>query len=485
MSELGVQNFLDLLKRSGLLDEDHLKAELSVIGEQLKESKSPVETLSQHLIRKEMITDWHLQKLKAGKYKGFFLGKYKLLRHLGSGGMSSVYLAVHRVSGKLRAVKVLPRKRVADKSYLDRFYLEARAAASLNHPNVVRIYDVCNDGETHYMVMEYVQGKDLYDYVKASGPLPFKLAADYCAQAAVGLSHAHERSLVHRDIKPANLLITDEGIIKILDLGLALVNQEDNESLTLMYNEKVMGTADYLSPEQAVNSHYVDHRADIYSLGCTLYFLLTGHPPFPSGTLAQRITAHRESEPAAISGSRADCPANLAAICRQMMQKKPEHRYQTCADLRQDLLAWIETGKRLGTGLLPGTMVDEEDDSESVGDVSSASSISIDTRSSSKSSDSVRPSAKNYKSNQRNVARQSSKKNDASINPIGSNKDIIISPKTVKWILPLVIVLMFIALLAVLYFVSKTLLPDEPAILWNTQQLFDAAMANTCLKHLF
>ena len=195
--------------------------------------------------------------------------------------MSSVYLAQHKISEQLRAIKVLPRKKVADKSYLDRFYLEARVAASLNHPNVIRIYDICNEGGTHYMVMEYVDGTDLYELGKKNGPLDFNSAAKFTAQAAEGLIHAHQQDLVHRDIKPANLFKTDQGLIKILDLGLALVNQNDSQSLTVLHNEKVMGTADYLSPEQAVNSHDVDSRADIYSLGCTLYYFLDRPPAVP------------------------------------------------------------------------------------------------------------------------------------------------------------------------------------------------------------
>ncbi len=258
--------------------------------------------------------------------------------------MSSVYLAKHKISQQLRAIKVLPRKKVTDKSYLDRFYLEARAAASLNHPNVVRIYDICNEKNTHYMVMEFAQGNDLYNLVSADGAIEFKQAAQYIAQAALGLEHAHQRALVHRDIKPANLLRTDKGDIKILDLGLALVNQDDSESLTVLHNEKVMGTADYLSPEQAVNSHKVDCRADIYSLGCTLYYLLTGHPPFPKGTLAQRIAMHQSKEPADIRESRPGCPDALIDVCQKMMKKDPQDRYQTCAEIKSVLDELVDSG---------------------------------------------------------------------------------------------------------------------------------------------
>ncbi len=337
MADQSAKSFLSLLERSGIVVEQRLKSALKELAVKQSENslgqKVSVDTLANHLVDSGLITDWHVDKLRKGKYKGFYLGKFKLLGHLGTGGMSSVYLAEHKISEKKRAIKVLPRKRVSDKSYLDRFYLEGRAAAALNHPNVVRIYDICNDSDTHYMVMEYVKGSDLYETVKDSGPLDFRDAAEYIVQAAYGLTHAHERGLVHRDIKPANLLLTDDGVVKILDLGLALLKEEETESLTVLYNEKVMGTADYLSPEQAINSHEVDHRADIYSLGCTLYYLLTAKPPFSEGTLAQRIAKHQTAEPPSIREVRPDCPDTLIEICHRMMRKDPADRYADCDQL--------------------------------------------------------------------------------------------------------------------------------------------------------
>ncbi len=347
MSQPSAKSFLKLLEMSGIVEKEELRPAIKSLNDQRRASGNKsisVDDLTDHLIDSGLITPWHREKLLTGKYKGFFLGKYKLLQHLGSGGMSSVYLARHKISGQLRAIKVLPKKKVDDKSYLDRFYLEARAAASLNHPNVVRIYDICNEGKTHYMVMEYVKGKDLNEIVAVNGPLSFDTAARYLMGAAEGLKHAHERELVHRDIKPANLLVTDEQKVKILDLGLALVNQDDSASLTVLYNERVMGTADYLSPEQAVDSHDVDLRADIYSLGCTLYFLLTGHPPFPDGTLAQRIAKHQTEQPRDVREIRRDCPDALAHICNKMMQKRPEDRYQSSVEVKAALKQFLTGG---------------------------------------------------------------------------------------------------------------------------------------------
>jgi serine/threonine-protein kinase len=458
MSEASTQSFLDLLEKSGLVAEDRLESEISTIRSRINGSELSPGMLAQHLLDAGLLTQWHLEKLLAGKYKGFYLGKYKLLGLLGKGGMSSVYLAEHKLSGQRRAIKVLPPSRVTDKSYLDRFYQEARAAASLNHPNIVRIYDVCNDSGTHFMVMEYVQGQDVYDLVKAKGPLPFSDAVDYCAQVSEGLIHAHKRDLVHRDIKPANLILTDDGTIKILDLGLALVNQDETESLTLLYNEKVMGTADYLAPEQAVNSHYVDRRADIYSLGCTLYFMLTGHPPFPTGNLAQRIAMHQSQEPGDIRQSRPDCPSPLVAICKQMMMKNPDLRYQNCVDLKVDLQGWLTTGKQLGTGLLPGSLVSAQDDQILKQEQLPAAPIVIDTSGSTKS---------DRKGSSKKMADRALTKKLSSSGrrkPLSSKKLLATSfTKKVppKWLMPLIILLMFVVLLIVLYFVSKTM--DPPA----------------------
>ncbi len=337
MTEQTPKHYLAMLDRSGLVPRQRILAELSEITQRF----GPTPTLgqvSEQLIQANLITRWHDDKLRAGKYRGFFLGKYKLLGLLGSGGMCSVYLAEHTILHQPRAIKVLPKSRVADKSYLDRFYREGRAAAALSHPNIVRVYDIDHEGENHYLVMEYVEGMDLYELVKKRGAVSFGEAVDYILQAAIGLQHAHDVKLVHRDVKPANLLVTNGDIVKVLDLGLALFREEDH-SLTMTHNEKVLGTADYLAPEQAVNSHEVDHRADIYGLGCSLYYLLTGRPPFPEGSLAQRIAMHQTKEPNPIDEFRPDCPRAVIEVCQTMMQKNRQHRFQDCREVARRLRA--------------------------------------------------------------------------------------------------------------------------------------------------
>ena len=357
MANKSAKNLLKLLEKSGIADQEELKESLGSLSAKMDGEAVGTAELTEHLIDSGIITQWHADKLLAGKYKGFFLDKYKLLGHLGTGGMSSVYLAESKSTSKKRAIKVLPKKKVSDKSYLDRFYREGKAAASLNHPNIVRVYDINNVGDTHYMVMEYVRGKDLYEYVRDDGALPIDDAVDAIYQSAEGLLHAHDKGMVHRDIKPANLLKTDGGAIKILDLGLALFNTEGEESLTVLYNEKVMGTADYLSPEQAVNSHEVDHRADIYSLGCTLYFLVTGRPPYNKGTLAQRIAMHQSKEPDNILESREDCPQGLIDICTKMMRKNPLDRFEDCNQVMSVLKEFRDSPDTFRLDLPPPTPV--------------------------------------------------------------------------------------------------------------------------------
>ena len=338
MAEVSPKSFLSMLQKSGLCDADELKATVGELFEKAGGRPINLQQLTNHLVESDFISPWHVKKLTAGKYKGFFLGKYKLWQHLGTGGMSTVYLARHTIFNQMRAIKVLPRNRVEDKTFLQRFYREGRAAAALNHQNIVRVYDIGEDAETHYLVMEYVKGKDISVWVKESGPLPYEKAIDCIVQALTGLQHAHENDLIHRDIKPANLLVSVDGIVKVLDLGLVLFQEED-ASLTVLHDEKVLGTADYLSPEQAIDSHKIDPRSDIYSMGCTLYFMLTGKPPFPNGTIAQRIAMHQSREPAEVKSFRPDCPDGLVDVLHKMMRKDPAERFQNCEVLIQALRA--------------------------------------------------------------------------------------------------------------------------------------------------
>ncbi|HEX4145362.1 MAG TPA: protein kinase [Pirellulales bacterium] len=348
MAKPSVEKFVETVERSKLVEPDQLSRALVDIRSRATAAElEDADFFAAALIAAGLLTRWQSDNLLKGKHRGFTLGKYKLLGHIGTGGMSSVYLAQHVLLNRRVAIKVLPKARVNDSSYLARFQLEAQAAARLDDPNIVRVYDVDSqvdeDGATtHYIIMEYVEGRDLHNIVRQDGPMDYRLAANYIAQAASGLEHAHEAGLIHRDIKPANLLVDLKGTVKVLDLGLAKFADTDKASLTIAHDENVLGTADYLPPEQALNSHTVDHRADIYSLGCTFYYLLTGHPPFPEGSLSQRLLYHQTQMPASISLDRPDVPRDIVEICVKMMQKSPQARYARSRDVVAALRGWLD-----------------------------------------------------------------------------------------------------------------------------------------------
>jgi serine/threonine protein kinase len=339
---LTLEQFFTTVRNSGLLGE----AQLDEIVREVGGARKPPDptTLAAALVKRGLLTTWQTEKLLSGVQKGFFLGKHKLLRLVASGGMSSVFEAEHLLLHRRVALKVLPKGLVGESSYLERFYREARAVARLNHPNIIRGFDVGQDGEHHYFVMEFVKGTSLENLVAKSGPLPFDQAIEMIRQAALGLDHAHKAGLVHRDIKPANLLLDHEGTVKLLDLGLvrSLAHDEDGEaSLTRVHDESVLGTVDYLSPEQAIDSHDVDIRSDIYSLGCTFYFLLTGAPPFARGTLAERLLAHQTRSPAPLATLRPDIPEALSQVVARMMAKRPEDRFQVPDEVSNVLRALL------------------------------------------------------------------------------------------------------------------------------------------------
>ncbi len=351
-----VDDFLDLVRRSGLVERDQLNRVLRRLKEEAGGAPvTDVDFVGQRLVEAGLLSQWQCNNLLEGRHKGFFLKRYRLLDHLGTGGMSSVYLAEHVLMQRRVAIKVLPKDKVDDSSYLARFRREAQAAAALDHRNIVRAYDVDNEGKFHFLVMEYVEGRDLLTMVKEDGPLDYRVAADYTRQAAEGLAHAHEAGLIHRDVKPANLLVDRKNVVKVLDLGLARFTGEEYASLTVANDENVLGTADYLAPEQALDSHGVDARADIYGLGCSLYYLLTGHPPFPEGTLPQRLMMHQKETPSSILNDRPDAPDDLIEICMRMMAKKPDDRPQSASEVAELMGNWLTAhGHEFETGSSAG-----------------------------------------------------------------------------------------------------------------------------------
>lgn len=285
--------------------------------------------------------------------------RYRLVRLLGQGGMGEVYEAEHRVMGRSVALKVINRAFTASPAAVERFRREVRAASKLSHPNVVHAYDAENAGETHFLVMEFVTGVTLSRLVQQRGPLPIAEACEYVRQAALGLQHAHERGLIHRDVKPDNLILTEGGQVKVLDFGLAALTVEGKRD-GLTDDNVIMGTPDYLAPEQAEDARRADGRADVYSLGCSLYYLLTAAVPFPGGTPLQKILAHRERPAPSPRKERPDVPRELDAVVRRMLAKRPEDRYQTAGEVAAALAPFTQRQgprRRLGWLVAAGVLL--------------------------------------------------------------------------------------------------------------------------------
>jgi serine/threonine-protein kinase len=302
---------------------------------------------AQFLLARGELTVYQAERLLAGRTEGFFLGDFKILERLGAGAMGRVYVAEQLKLGRQIALKTLREEHAGDENYVARFQREARAAAQLKHPNIVQIYDVGQQGRTHYIVMELVRGRNLKDLLKDQGPLPVDQSLDVICQTAQGLEHAHERGIVHRDVKPSNLVL--EGrTVKILDLGLAR-RFESGETMT--QEGKALGTPDYMSPEQFRDARRADVRSDIYSLGCTWYALLAGRPPFVEADPVGKALAHETQAPQPIQNLAPAVPEWVARTVHKMLAKSPDERYPSCRELLADIERHGATGPtpRLGT----------------------------------------------------------------------------------------------------------------------------------------
>jgi tRNA A-37 threonylcarbamoyl transferase component Bud32 len=272
--------------------------------------------------------------------------KLTILRELGRGGMGVVYLARQTVMDRQVVIKVINEAVLDNPDTLERFRREVRAAAKLSHPNIVIAHDPEQAGNLHLLVMEYVEGKDLARMVKTEGPLPVVRACNYARQAALGLLHAHERGMVHRDIKPHNLMVTPNGEVNILDFGPAKMVSENRPKQALTAMGAYMGTPAHSAPEQATDASKADIRADLYSLGSTLYFLLAGRPPYREKTQVLTMLAHLEKEPVPLPELRRDVPEELWRVVACLLAKRPAKRYQKPIDAARDLLPFCKAGPR-------------------------------------------------------------------------------------------------------------------------------------------
>lgn len=334
---VSLEQFVQNLSQSGLMSATDVQSFQDTLPPERKPKDG--ENLARELVRANKLTKYQAQVVYQGKVKGLVFGDYRVLDKLGQGGMGVVLKAEHRRMKRAVAVKMIAGAALGSAEAVKRFYREVEAAAKLNHTNIVTAYDAGEQDGVHYLVMEYVEGKDLGAIVAEKGALPIAKAVDYVIQAARGLQYAHKQNIVHRDIKPANLLLDKEGTVKILDMGLAriagLVGQEEKERLTA--SGQVMGTCDYMAPEQAMDTHHVDARADIYSLGCTLYRLVVGDAMYKGETLAKILISHQLLPIPSLCHGREDVPPRLDAIFQKMVAKKPEDRYQSMAEVILDL----------------------------------------------------------------------------------------------------------------------------------------------------
>jgi len=266
------------------------------------------------------------------------LGHFELLDYVGGGGMGRVFRARDLRLNRVVALKILVPEQAADPNTLQRFQTEAQSTAKLDHPNIARVYYVGEDRGIPFIVFEFVEGMNIRDLVAKKGPLPLAEALSYTLQVTEGLSHAASREVVHRDIKPSNVLVTAQGIAKLIDLGLARLQRWDGPAGELTATGVTLGTFDYISPEQARDPRIADVRSDIYSLGCTFFYMLTGRPPFPEGTMLQKLLQHQGDQPPDVRQFRGDLPEELSRVLRKMLAKDPRHRYQDPTQLAEELL---------------------------------------------------------------------------------------------------------------------------------------------------
>ncbi len=332
-----VQDVFDALRRDRLVEPARLLAFAD------RHTPADASAALARLVADGLLTAFQVGEVAAGNGSALWLGNYRVLDRLGQGGMGHVFLAEHAVLGKRFAVKVLSDSLRADPGARDRFVREARAAATLDHPNIVTVFDADMAHDPPYLVMEHVDGVSLQEAVARGGTFTAGEAAAVAVQVADGLDRAASVGLVHRDIKPANLLIDRRGAVKILDLGIVRFTHDDTQS-GIDGTELILGTLDYLAPEQAVDSSEVDIRADIYALGATLYFLLTGHPPYPGNDVQWKMRAKQTSDPHPLQQLRPDMPPEFAAVVHRLMARDPADRHPTPAVAVTALRPWAVPG---------------------------------------------------------------------------------------------------------------------------------------------
>lgn len=327
---------------SGLMDVPGLLACWEAIPPAKRDAPEHIDRrLARQAVQSRALTLWQAQQLLAGRTSGFQVDRYMLLELIGQGGMGRVYLAMDTRLNRKVALKILAPERINNPRAVTRFQREARVGAQLQHENLVRIYDFGESGGRFFLVMEYIEGRTIGHLLSEQGPMPPATAARLVRQVAMGLAHAHRKGLIHRDVNPYNIMVTHDGVAKLADLGLAI---DLTEAERVTRDGATVGTFDYVAPEQARHSHSADIRSDIYSLGCTLYHMLTGQVPFPSPSLPEKLLAHQAIEPEPVEKLAPGVPLELAEVVRTMMRKVPDERYSTPAQVVEALEPFVEDG---------------------------------------------------------------------------------------------------------------------------------------------
>jgi serine/threonine protein kinase len=327
---VSLEQFVRQLEDSGIIAGETLKDFIPP-----KSSPNSAVELAKDLVRQKKLTKFQVEEVSKGKGKSLTLGNYVLLEKIGQGGMGAVYRAQHRRMKRIVAIKMLPPSMINDAAAAARFQREVEAAARLRHPNIVAADDADEANGVHFLVMECVEGDDLSSLVKKDGPLPVNQAAEYVMQAAQGLQAAHAEGIIHRDIKPSNLLLDKKGTVKVLDMGLARIESSANVATQaeLTGTGAIMGTVDYMPPEQALSTKHADARADIYSLGCSLWYLLTARPIYDGESITAKLLAHQSQPIPSLRSIRSEVQESLDSVFRKMVAKNVEDRYQTMTDV--------------------------------------------------------------------------------------------------------------------------------------------------------
>jgi serine/threonine protein kinase len=334
-----VQAFVQTLLRSGLIKREQLAAAVASLPADRRDNPK---ALADHLVELQHLTGFQARKLLDGATFGLVLGPFHILAPIGKGGMGTVYMARDARNQQLLALKILPPKKArTEERLLARFQREMELCQRVNHANLTQTLQVGVHHGVYYIAMEYIPGKTLYRLVSDEGPLTVPRAARLFAQVATGIDHAHAQGLIHRDLKPSNIMIMPNEHAKVLDLGLALMENEMPVDRSIIGGQGyIVGTMDYIAPEQAADAIRVDARSDIYSLGCALYFALTGQPPFPGGTSQEKLARHRNQAPTPVTDLNPTVPAGFDALVQRMMDKRPDRRPASAAAVREELLRW-------------------------------------------------------------------------------------------------------------------------------------------------